>query len=122
MWDSELLERIGSADELQIASRRGDGSLRPYVTIWAVAVGGELFVRAAYGPETGWYRRALAAGIGRIRAGGVEVDVTFENASAADHAAIDAEYHRKYDRFGARYVNPVVGEGVSGLTVRVTPT
>jgi hypothetical protein len=121
VWDSERLERIGAADELQIASRRDDGSLRPFVTIWAVVVGGDLFVRAAYGPETGWYRRALASGTGRIRAGGIEADVTFADGGGAAPSAIDAEYHRKYDRFGARDVDPIVGEGVYGLTLRIVP-
>ena len=46
-WSSEELERIGRAEELQLASKRGDGSLRPYVTMWVVRVGGDLFVRSA---------------------------------------------------------------------------
>jgi hypothetical protein len=70
-------ERIATSTELQLASRRGDGSLRPYVTIWVVGVGGELYVRSAYGPDNPWYERATATRLGRIRAGGVELDVEF---------------------------------------------
>src|SRR4051812_31922276 len=33
-WSPQELQRIGDADELQIASRRADGSLRQFVTIW----------------------------------------------------------------------------------------
>lgn len=76
-WTSDELDRIGAADELEVSSLRTDGSLRPYVTIWAVRVGGEVFVRSAYGRDNGWFRRALASPRGRIRAGGVEKDVTF---------------------------------------------
>ena len=35
-WTDEELRGIGGATELQVASRRPDGTLRPYVTIWGV--------------------------------------------------------------------------------------
>jgi hypothetical protein len=68
-WTADEIAKIGNATELQIASRRRDGSLRPYVTIWVVRSGDELFVRSAYGHENGWFRRALTSGTGRIRYG-----------------------------------------------------
>src|SRR5512132_1014020 len=37
-WTDEELERIGEAQELQLASERPDGTLRPYVTMWVVRV------------------------------------------------------------------------------------
>ena len=40
-WRWEELERIGGAEELQLASRRSDGSLRPYVTMWVVRAAGD---------------------------------------------------------------------------------
>lgn len=121
MWTDEELERIGAAEELQIASRRADGSLRPAVTIWAVRVGDGVFVRSAYGPENGWYRRAVASGAGRIRAGGVERDVTFSAADAAAHPDIDAAYHAKYDRHGPAIVGTVVGDKAAASTLRLSP-
>ncbi len=45
-WTAADLDRIGSATELEITTRRADGSLRPYVPIWVVRVGDELFVRS----------------------------------------------------------------------------
>jgi hypothetical protein len=69
-WSPDELERIGRATELRVASRRSNGSLRPYVTIWVVGVGDELYVRSAHGPTNGWYRRAKASGAGRIHTGG----------------------------------------------------
>jgi hypothetical protein len=48
-WTSDELRRVGAATELQIATRRGDGSVRPYVTIWTVRAGDQLYVRSAYG-------------------------------------------------------------------------
>ena len=46
-WNPEELRAIGEADELDISSTRADGTLRPFVTIWHVAVGGRLWVRSA---------------------------------------------------------------------------
>jgi hypothetical protein len=120
-WTQDELRRVGEADELQIASHRADGSLRPYVTIWVARAGDELYVRSAYGPENGWFRRAQASGTGRIRAGGVERDVTFAEAPAGVHPAIDAAYHAKYDRYGERIVRTVVGDAVAPLTIRLVP-
>lgn len=119
-WSSDELEAIGSADELQVSSRRGDGTLRPYVTIWVVRVGDDLYVRSAYGPGNGWYRRAVAAGQGRVRARGVERDVTF-GAGPAANAEVDRAYHTKYDRYGAAIVNTVVGPAVETVTLKLEP-
>ena len=121
-WTDDELERIGSADELLISSRRNEGSLRKFIRIWVVRHGDDLYVRAAFGPETGWFVRALASGEGRIRAGGVERDVAFERpADDAVDADIDRAYHAKYDRYGARMVAPVVGPGAARNTLRLLP-
>jgi len=42
----------------------------------------DLFVRSVKGRSGTWFRRALAAGEGRIRSGGIERDVAFEEAGA----------------------------------------
>lgn len=120
-WTTEELDRIGGAEELQIASRRSDGSLRPFVTIWVVRVGDDVFVRSAYGPGNPWFRRAQASGTGRIRAGGVERDVEFAEPPAEVHGAVDAAYHAKYDRYGPKIVGTVVGPQVMATTLRLDP-
>ena len=38
-WGKDELERVGRATELEIASRRPDGSLRPYVTLKPLGIG-----------------------------------------------------------------------------------
>ena len=38
-WAADRLDRIGGAQEIGLASRRRDGSLRPYVTMWVVRAG-----------------------------------------------------------------------------------
>ncbi len=124
-WTADELTRIGDATELQIASRRSDGSLRPFVTIWVVRVGDDLYVRSAYGTDNPWFRRAKSSGEGRVRAGGVERDVTFTtpaaNSNADVHADIDAAYHAKYDRYGPQIVGAVVGLHAAPGTLRLVP-
>ena len=120
-WNDDDLRRIGGADELQISSRRADGTLRPYVTIWVVRDGDDLYVRSAYGANNGWFRRATASGTGRIRAGGAESDVTFEPAPPETAAGIDRAYHDKYDRYGPAIVGTVVGPAVAALTLKLVP-
>src|SRR5947209_20544318 len=77
MWSSDELSTIGAAEELQIAPRRSDGTLRKPVTIWVVRVGNDLYVRSAYGRNAGWFRGAQIRHEGHIKAGGLEKDVIF---------------------------------------------
>jgi hypothetical protein len=68
-WTARELEQIESDDGMGIASVRTDGNLRPFIAIWFVRAGDDLYVRSAYGPDNGWYRRALSAEEGRVRVG-----------------------------------------------------
>jgi len=124
IWTDDELRRIGAATDLQIASRRRDGSLRSYVTIWTVRAGDSLYVRSAYGTGNPWFRRATASGTGRIRVAGLERDVTFTPASELDagtQAAVDAAYHAKYDRYGPQIVGTVTGPHAAPVTLRLVP-
>lgn len=120
-WMQDELSRIGRADEIQVSSRRPDGSFRPFVTIWAVRLGNEVYVRSAYGPENGWFRRAKASGLGRIRAAGVERDVAFEEPGSEIAEGVTAAYHAKYDRYGPRILGTVVSPEAARLTLRLVP-
>jgi hypothetical protein len=118
-WTAADLDRIGSATELEIATRRADGSLRPYVPIWVVRVGDELFVRSWRGQGGAWYRHARQRPDGRVRAGGAERDVTFELPPTAPAEDIDRAYRAKYGRYGDTYVGPMTGPGARAATVRL---
>ena len=48
-WTDDELARIGDATELELASRRPDGTLRSFTTMWVVRVGDDLYVRSAGG-------------------------------------------------------------------------
>jgi hypothetical protein len=118
-WTNDELDAIGSADELHLASRRRDGSLRRFATIWVVRLGDDLYVRSAHGVDNPWFRRAVASGTGRIRAARVERDVEFVPATAETGGPVDAAYHAKYDHYGARFVDPVVGDDAAAATLRL---
>jgi hypothetical protein len=121
-WTRDELVRIGAADELQIAPyRKGDDTLRPYTTIWVVRVGDELYVRSYRGRDGGWFRRALHRREGRIRAGGVERDVTLVEPDAQVHSAIDHAYRTKYARYGDAYMKPMIGPDATAATLRLVP-
>lgn len=90
--------------------------------MWVVRAADNLYVRSARGPAGGWYVRALRAGAGRVRAGGLERDVVFAEPAGPDvHAGIDAAYHSRNDRYGPAIVGSVVGQQASEVTVRLLP-
>ena len=92
------------------------GSLRRYVTIWVVRVGDDLYVRSYRGTEGAWFRHALAHPEGRVRAGGVERDVRFEQTDDTAQDSIDQAYRSKYARYGSTYVDPMVGPDAGAAT------
>jgi hypothetical protein len=68
-WKADELAAIAAASELEITSRRPDGTLRKPVTIWVVRVGEDLYVRSVRGSEGSWYRGSRQRDEGRIEAG-----------------------------------------------------
>jgi len=121
-WTSDELDKIGAAEELEIASLRRDGTLRKPVTIWVVRHGDDLYVRAYKGRTGPWFRGTQVRHEGRIRAGGVEKDVTFMEESDPDiNNQIDAAYRTKYRRHSAQYVDPMVAPEARSATIKLVP-
>ena len=119
-WTTDELGKIDAADELEIAARQPDGTLRPYVTIWVVRVGDDLYVRSYHGREGAWFRSVLRRPEGHIRAGGVERDVTFAESGDAGRDAIDQAYRAKYvSRYAGNFVDPMVSPGAAAATLRL---
>ena len=120
-WTSDELTRIGTAEELEIASLRRDDTLRKPVTIWVVRVGDDLYVRSVNGRGAGWFRGTQVRHAGRIWAGGVEKDVTFvEETDPGLNDQIDAAYLTKYRRY-PQYVAPMVTPAVRDTTIKLAP-
>jgi len=121
-WTSNELNKIGTAEELQIASLLGDGTLRKPVTIWVVRVGDDIYVRSVYGHTSAWFRGTQVCHEGHIRAGGVEKDVTFVEETNPDiNDQVDAAYRTKYRRYAASIINTVVSPEARAATIKLVP-
>ena len=119
-WNEDELRRLAAPQELEIAPVRRNGELRKPTIIWAVRADDDLYARAAYGPSTGWHRVARANGKGRIKAGGVEKDVTFEDADPSTYDAVDAAYRAKYGQY-ASIVDGITNDEARATTLRLRP-
>ena len=119
-WTADELDRMGDAEELRIAPRRKDGTLRRAVPIWVVRVGDELHVRSFHGDSGGWYRAARATGEGHVSAGGIRKDVVLLAAGGEIDDAVDAAFRDKYGRYTG-YVEPMLAPQARATTLRLVP-
>ena len=118
-WTSEELKKIGSAEELQIASLRKDGSLRSMRIIWAVRLGDDIYVRSVNGRTSDWFRGVQTRYEGHIRAGGV--DVTFvEEPDSNINDQIDVAYAEKYRRY-ASIIPSINSPAARSATLKLVP-
>lgn len=120
-WTSEELTKIGSAEELQIAPRRRDGSLARPRTIWVVRHGDDLYVRSVNGRTSAWFRGAQARHEGHIEAGGVSRDVTLADPGDDVGDDLDAAYRDKYRRYAASIVGSIVSPQARVATLKLVP-
>jgi hypothetical protein len=120
-WTSDQLDRIGTAEELELSSARRDGTLRNPVTMWVVRHGDELYVRSVNGRESSWFRGAQARHEARIRASGVEQDVTLiETGEVNDE--LDNAYRTKYGRYAANIIDRITSPDARAATLELVPT
>jgi hypothetical protein len=120
-WTSDELTKIGTAEELQIASLRADGTLRNPVTIWVVRLGDDLYVRSVNGRTAAWFRGTQVRHEGHIQAGGVDKDVTFVDADPDINNQIDAAYRTKYRRYAASIISHIVSPAARSATIKLVP-
>jgi len=120
-WTSDELTKIGTAEELQIASLRQDGTLRKPVTIWVVRLGNDLFVRSVRGRSGAWFRGTQVRLQGHIQAGGLDKDVTFVDATPDINDQIDAAYRTKYRRYSSSIVSTIVTPEARSSTIKLVP-
>lgn len=120
-WTSAELDKIGAAEELEIASRRQDGTLRKPVTIWVVRLGDDLYVRSVRGRTGAWFRGTQARHEGHIQAGGVAKQVRFEDADPTLNDRLDATYRTKYRRYAKPIVDSIISPQARAATIKVVP-
>ena len=120
-WTRAELDRIGNAEELQIASLRNDGILRKALIIWVVRVGDALYVRSVNGRNGTWFRGMQDRHEGHIQAGGVDKDVTFvKEDDPTINEQIDAAYRAKYPEYPSA-VDHINSPAARAATIKVVP-
>ncbi len=121
-WTSDELARIGSAEELQIAPRRRDGSLAPARTIWVVRDGDDLYVRSVNGRTSAWFRGTQVNHEAHIQAGGVGKDVTLADPGDDIGDDLDDVYRDKYRRYAANIVDSIMTPQARAATLKLVPS
>lgn len=118
-WTKEDLDKVEAAEELEMAPRRRDGTLRRPVTIWVVRQGDDLYVRSWRGRTGSWFQSAQAQHEARVRAGGVERDVRLVETEERNDE-IDAAYRTKYSRYPT-FVPPMTTPEARATTLKLVP-
>jgi hypothetical protein len=119
-WTNDEVDRIGAAEELDLASGRRDGTLRKPVTMWVVRDGDDLYVRSVKGRGSSWFRGAQNRHEAHIRAGDVERDVTLVETNDVDDE-LDTAYHTKYGRRYPSIVPSIVAPEARAATLKLVP-
>ena len=119
-FTADELKLIDEADDLHVAPFREDGTTYGTPTwIWAVVVGGDLYVRAYNGQNSRWYKSAMKQKAGRIQAAGMIKEVAFEPVGGDVNAQIDEAYKKKYS--DSPYLSPMIGSQAKAATVKIVP-
>ena len=119
-WTSDELNKIGTAEALELASVRRDGTRRNPVTMWVVRHGDDLYVRSVNGRTSSWFRGAQTRHEAHIRAGGVEKDVHLVETDDMNDE-IDAAYRDKYHRYAESIVASVISPQARAAMLRLVP-
>ena len=120
-WKGDQLDKLGKAEEVQIASVKHDGALRKPVTVWVIRHGDDLYVRSVGGRNGQWFRGVQETHEGRIRAGAVQQDVTFVEPDGDVNDEIDTAYRAKYRRYAGNILNSVLTPEARAGTLKLVP-
>ena len=125
-WGADELSAIDRTGEVDVATRRGDGTLRAARIVWIVRHGDAVYVRSVNGASAAWYRSVQIRHEGELGAGRLWRDVVF--VEAGEHAgdgsglddALDAAYRDKYGRSSSA-VARITADVARATTLRVDP-
>ncbi|MBE7195489.1 MAG: DUF2255 family protein [Gordonia polyisoprenivorans] len=120
-WPADAVHTLAAPQEVHLATRRRDGSLRNPRIIWIVAVDDRIFIRSTNGRSASWFTWAIATGKGQITARSNSFDVTFTEVDSEDDlAAVDRAYRDKYGSY-ASIVDHLEEPGPRAATLELTP-
>jgi hypothetical protein len=125
-WTPAELDAIDRAGEVDVATRRADGTLRSARIVWIVRHDVAVYVRSVNGVDADWYRGVQISHEGELSAGCLQRDVAFVEAS--EHVgdggglddALDAAYRDKYGRSPSA-VAAITADVARATTLRVDP-
>ncbi len=119
-WSAGQLDLIGRSVELNVASRRIDGTLRSPVPIWVVCIDDAVYVRTWYRRTTGWFGHVIEVPRAHIQVPDLEANVVVTdlgNGPSGLRASVDAAYQAKY---GAGH-RSMVTDDAAATTLRLDP-
>lgn len=119
-WKDDELEKIGNAEELELASVRRDGTLRNPVTMWVIRNGDDLVVRSVNGRGSSWFRGIQNRHQAHIEAGGVNRDVDLIETDDANDE-VDAAYRTKYRRYADNIIDAITSPAARAATLKLVP-
>ncbi len=121
-FDSETLQTLDRAAEIDIETSRGEGAPVHQVTIWVVVDGDGVYVRSVRGPSGRWYRELTANPKGAIHVNGRRLAIEAEPAADAESISrVSDAFKRKYEQ---RWPGPLAGmlrDQVLPTTMRAKP-
>ena len=123
-WTPDQLTWIDESDELEIAARRADGTLRRWTPVWVVRVDGQVYVRTWHRRTSGWFGAVADSGRARVRVPGLETGVSVEDVGEGPgdlRNRVDQAYRAKYARYGHGSVGPMIADEAAVATLRLTP-
>ena len=132
-WTADELARIDAAGEVDVATRRQDGTLRTARVVWIVRRDDAVYVRSVNGPTAAWYRGVRSRHEGELTAGRLHRDVVFveagERAGDGDldddldgdlDGDLDDAYRDKYGRSSSA-VARITADVARTTTLRLDP-
>jgi hypothetical protein len=125
-WGADELSTIDGNGEVDIATRRRDGTLRAARIVWIGRHGDAVYVRSVGGTTAAWYRGVQTCREGELSAGRLRRGVVF--VEAGTHAgegsglddALDAAYRGKYGPSSSA-VARITADIARATTLRVDP-
>ena len=126
-WRADELSTIDGSGEVDIATRRSDGTLRAARIVWIVRHGNAVYVRSVNGTTAAWYRGVQTCHEGELSAGRLRRRVVF--VEAGTHAgegsglddALDAAYRGKYGRSSGAVAH-ITADVSRATTLRTDPS